>query len=96
MAPSQAWLRLRSRRLEYDLEPFVSPLPRFKPWEFARQTASLDHLSHGLLTLGIGLGDKDSCDHEKFSESGDNMILAEKLDESLDIITGLWTVKPFS
>jgi hypothetical protein len=39
------------------------------------------------LTLGIGLGDKDRCDYEKFGESADNRILAERLDESLDIIT---------
>jgi alkanesulfonate monooxygenase SsuD/methylene tetrahydromethanopterin reductase-like flavin-dependent oxidoreductase (luciferase family) len=56
--------------------------------DFARQTPSLDHLSHGRLTLGIGLGDKDRCNYEKFGESVDNRILAEKL-QSLDIITGL-------
>jgi hypothetical protein len=40
------------------------------------------------LTLGVGLCDKDSSDYEKFGENADNKILAEKLDESLDIITG--------
>ena len=91
---SLAAIALKTSRIR--LGTLVTPLPRFKPWKFARQTASLDHLSHGRLTLGIGLGDKDSCDHEKFGESADNRILAEKLDESLDIVTGLWTIKPFS
>jgi hypothetical protein len=40
------------------------------------------------LTLGIGFGDKDRCDYEKFGESVDNRILAEK-PQSLGIITGL-------
>ena len=74
----------------------VTALPRVKPWEVARQTVALDHLSHGRLTLGVGLGTKESCDYERFGESADNKILAEKLDESLKIISGLWTGKPFS
>jgi alkanesulfonate monooxygenase SsuD/methylene tetrahydromethanopterin reductase-like flavin-dependent oxidoreductase (luciferase family) len=74
----------------------VTPLPRFKPWEVARQTVALDHLSHGRMILGVGLGAKESCDYERFGESADNKILAEKLDESLDIISGLWTGKPFT
>ena len=48
------------------------------------------------MILGVGLGAKESCDYERFGESADNKILAEKLDESLDIITGLWTGRPFS
>ncbi len=74
----------------------VTPLPRLKPWEAARQTVSLDHLSHGRLTLGVGLGVKESCDYERFGESADNKVLAEKLDESLDIITGLWSGRSFN
>jgi len=74
----------------------VTALPRFKPWEVARQTVSLDHLSQGRLTLGVGLGTEESCDYERFGENADNKTLAEKLDESLDIITGLWTGRPFS
>ena len=74
----------------------VTALPRFKPWEVARQTISLDHLSQGRLTLGVGLGTEESCDYERFGENADNKTLAEKLDESLDIITGLWTGRPFS
>ncbi len=74
----------------------VTPLPRLKPWEVARQTVTLDHLSRGRMTLGVGLGLKESCDYERFGENADSKVLAEKLDESLRIITGLWTGRPFS
>ena len=74
----------------------LTPLPRLKPWIAARQTATLDQLSNGRLVLGVGLGAKESCDYSRFGESEDNKILAEKLDESLEIITGLWSGKPYS
>jgi alkanesulfonate monooxygenase SsuD/methylene tetrahydromethanopterin reductase-like flavin-dependent oxidoreductase (luciferase family) len=74
----------------------LTPLPRLKPWTAARQTATLDQLSNGRLILGVGLGAKESCDYARFGESEDNKVLAEKLDESLEIITGLWTGKPYS
>ncbi len=74
----------------------VTPLPRLKPWSVARQTVSLDHLSNGRLILGVGLGGKESCDYARFNEAEDEKVLAEKLDESLAIITGLWTGRRFS
>jgi hypothetical protein len=74
----------------------VTPLPRLKPWIVARQTVSLDHLSNGRMTLGVGLGGEESCDYERFGESADPKVLAERLDESLEIISGLWSGKEFS
>jgi len=91
---SLAAIALKTSRIR--LGTTVTPLPRLKPWEVARQTVALDHLSHGRMILGVGLGAKESCDYERFGESADNKILAEKLDESLDIINGLWTGRPFS
>ena len=40
-------------------------------------------------------GAKESCDYTRFGETEDNKVLAEKLDESLEIITGLWTGKSY-
>ena len=34
--------------------PMVTPLARRRPWNVARQVASLDHLSGGRVTLGVG------------------------------------------
>lgn len=74
----------------------VTPLPKLKPWVVARQTATLDNLSNGRMILGVGIGEEESTDYERFGEVADEKILAEKLDESLEIITGLWKGKPFS
>jgi alkanesulfonate monooxygenase SsuD/methylene tetrahydromethanopterin reductase-like flavin-dependent oxidoreductase (luciferase family) len=74
----------------------VTPLPKLKPWIVARQTVALDQLSNGRMTLGVGLGLEETCAYARLNENADNKVLAKKLDESLDIITGLWTGKPFS
>src|SRR6266571_616715 len=56
----------------------LSPLPRYKPWDLARRTATLDHLSNGRLILSAGLGAAESCDYARFGEEPDNAVLAEK------------------
>jgi alkanesulfonate monooxygenase SsuD/methylene tetrahydromethanopterin reductase-like flavin-dependent oxidoreductase (luciferase family) len=71
----------------------VTPLPRRRPWKLARETVSLDHLSNGRLTLGVGLGVPAEFEH--FGENSDNQVRAAKLDEGLEILAGLWSGKPF-
>lgn len=72
----------------------VTPLARRRPWKLARETVSIDHISNGRLILGVGLG--VPRDFEAFGEEANNKIRAEKMDEALDVLTGLWTGKPFS
>ena len=36
--------------------PMVLPLARRRPWKVARELTTLDHLSGGRLTVGVGLG----------------------------------------
>src|SRR5918992_5409157 len=38
------------------LGPLVTPLSRRRVQKFAREAVTLDHLSNGRLTLGVGLG----------------------------------------
>lgn len=73
----------------------LSPIPRYKPWAIARQITTLDHMSNGRMILSVGLGAVESCDYARFGEDPDNKVLAEKLDESLKIMTGLWSGKKF-
>lgn len=76
--------------------PLVTPLPRRRPWKVAREALTLDHLSKGRLILGVGIGAPPDVEFGYFGEECDAKIRAAMLDESLDIITGLWTGKPFS
>ncbi len=73
----------------------VAALPRYNPWWFAKMSATLDVLSKGRLILGLGLGGPEA-EFESFGEEYNLRILAQKMDESLAIIEGLWTGEPFS
>lgn len=72
----------------------LSPLSRRRPWKVARESVTLDHLSGGRLTMPVGLGAVDAFG--PFNEVRDRKERAELLDESLAILTGLWSGQPFS
>ena len=74
----------------------VTPVARRRPWKLARETASLDHLSQGRLTLSVGLGYPPETEFENFGELSAAGLRAQKLDEGLAILAGLWSGKPFS
>lgn len=74
----------------------VTPVPRRRPWKLARETVSLDHLSNGRLILGVGLGHPPGAEYERFGEEGAARVRAAKLDEGLEVLTGLWSGRPFS
>lgn len=77
------------------LGPLVTPVSRRRPWKLARETVTLDHLSNGRLILGVGLGFPPGADFEIFGDAADNKIRAERLDEGLAILAGLWSGRPF-
>ena len=56
---------------------------------------TLDHLSNGRLILSVGLGEPAQAEFAHFGEEPDPRIRAKKLDEGLEILTGLWSGKPF-
>jgi alkanesulfonate monooxygenase SsuD/methylene tetrahydromethanopterin reductase-like flavin-dependent oxidoreductase (luciferase family) len=73
----------------------VTPVARRRPWKLARETVSLDRLSGGRLILGVGLGSPETWEYGFFGEETDNRIRAEKLDEGLAILQGLWSGEMF-
>ena len=76
------------------LGPMITPLARRRPWKVALEALSLDHLSNGRLILGVGLG--ATSNYETWGEGSSPKILAQKLDESLEIITKLWSGETIS
>jgi alkanesulfonate monooxygenase SsuD/methylene tetrahydromethanopterin reductase-like flavin-dependent oxidoreductase (luciferase family) len=68
--------------------PMITPLSRRRIQKVARETVTLDHLSNGRLTLGVGLGNPE--DLEPFGEVVDPRERARALDEGLDRLDGLW------
>lgn len=73
----------------------VTPLPRRRPWKFARETASLDRLSGGRLIVGVGIGGGDK-EYDDLGEATDLKQRGAMLDEALDVVTGLWSGETFS
>jgi alkanesulfonate monooxygenase SsuD/methylene tetrahydromethanopterin reductase-like flavin-dependent oxidoreductase (luciferase family) len=75
--------------------PMVTPLPRRRPQKLACEVASLDALSNGRVVFGVGLGWPPK-EYSAFGEEVDIGVRAQKLEESLEILKGLWTGKEFS
>lgn len=77
------------------LGAILTPPARRRPWKLARETMTLDHLSGGRLVLPVGLGALDDGGFSKVGEPTDKKVRAGRLDESLEILTGLWSGEPF-
>jgi alkanesulfonate monooxygenase SsuD/methylene tetrahydromethanopterin reductase-like flavin-dependent oxidoreductase (luciferase family) len=92
------WIALAAAAAATDslrLGPMVTPVPRYRPAQLARQTASLDRLSGGRLTLGVGLGgDAYGAEFARTGEQVDGRVRAEMLDEALDVLLAAWSGLP--
>ena len=71
------------------LGPMITPLSRRRVQKVARETVTLDQLSRGRLTLGVGLG--NDADLEPFGEATDPRERARLLDEGLDQLARFWS-----
>ena len=93
------WVMMAAMAMETKrvrLGAILTPPARRRPWKLARETMTLDHLSGGRLVLPVGLGALDDGGFSKVGEPTDRKVRAELLDESLEILTGLWSGEPFS
>ncbi|MBL7080063.1 LLM class flavin-dependent oxidoreductase [Candidatus Bathyarchaeota archaeon] len=93
--PTVALAAIATRTEGIRFGAMITPLARRRPWKVAREMVSLDQLSGGRLMMGVGLGNPPA-EFEAFGEPASPRVRAEKLDEALEVITGLWAGEPFS
>jgi alkanesulfonate monooxygenase SsuD/methylene tetrahydromethanopterin reductase-like flavin-dependent oxidoreductase (luciferase family) len=89
-----AAMAMRTERVR--IGAIVTPPSRRRPWKLAREAMTLDRLSNGRLILPVGLGTLDDAGFANVGEPTEARIRAEMLDESLTILTGLWSGEPFA
>lgn len=98
------WVALAAMAVQTErirLGTSVTPLPRRRPWNVAREAAAVDQLSGGRMVLGVGLGDTGESigadpSFVRVGEERDPKRRGRILDECLEIVAGLWTGEPFS
>ncbi len=73
----------------------VTAPSRRRPWKLAREWTTLDQLSNGRAVLGVGLGASE-YDFERCHEDAALNIRAQRLDEALTIVDGLWSGREFT
>ena len=81
------------------LGAIISPLSRRRPWKVAREATTVDRLSNGRLVLPVGLGaadDRAISGIRRPPEAATRRERAERLDEALEILVGLWSGAPFA
>lgn len=74
--------------------PMVTPLPRRRPVKLAREVASLDRLSGGRVTLGVGIGGDGAGEFSGTGEQVDAAVRGAMLDEGLAVLAAAWTGDP--
>lgn len=92
-----AWMLLAAaavRTQRIHLGTMISPISRMRPWKIASEVLTLDHLSGGRAILAVGLGALD-VGFANFGEVTERKTRAELVDESLEIITRLWSGETF-
>jgi alkanesulfonate monooxygenase SsuD/methylene tetrahydromethanopterin reductase-like flavin-dependent oxidoreductase (luciferase family) len=89
-----AAMAMRTQRIR--LGTNVTPLPRRRVAKLAAEAVTLDHLSGGRLTLGLGLGDAWDVALANLGEQTDTRTRAAMLDEGLEVLVGLWSGEPFT
>lgn len=91
---TMAAMAMRTSRVR--LGAIITPPARRRPWKLARETMSVDRLSGGRLILPVGLGALDDGAFGNVGEPTGRRERAERLDETLAILEGLWSGEPFA
>lgn len=73
------------------LGALVTPVPRRRPENLARQVATLDALTGGRMIFGAGLGGPIEDEYGGFGDTTDPVVLAGRLDEGLELLRRYWS-----
>jgi alkanesulfonate monooxygenase SsuD/methylene tetrahydromethanopterin reductase-like flavin-dependent oxidoreductase (luciferase family) len=88
------WVLLTVMAMETErirLGPLVTAVARRRPGTLARQITSLDRLSGARLVFGAGLGFTLEAEFGTWGEPVEPRAVAQRLDEGLEVLTGLWS-----
>jgi len=91
--PIMAAIAVTTKKIRFG--SLLTAIGRRRPWEVARESVTVDHLSNGRLILPTGLGWAEDGAYTKAGIPSDRKVRAEMLDEGLEILDGLWSGKPF-
>src|SRR5690242_3948245 len=80
---------MATRTTRVRLGTMLTPLPWRRPWKVASQAVTLDQVSGGRAILAVGLGAVDA-ELGTTGEEVDRRVRAERLDEGIDLVAGLW------
>ena len=80
---------MAARTTRIKLGTMLTPLPWRRPWKVASQVVTLDQLSGGRAILAVGVG-ATATDLPSTGEVTGIHDRAERLDEGIDLIRGLW------
>lgn len=92
-----AWATLAAAAMVTErvrLGTLLTPAARYRPWDLASRVASVDRISQGRVTLGVGLGAMHG-NWLAFERDEGRAVRARKLDEVLAIYAGLMGGQPF-
>jgi alkanesulfonate monooxygenase SsuD/methylene tetrahydromethanopterin reductase-like flavin-dependent oxidoreductase (luciferase family) len=76
------------------LGTLVTPVARRRPEQLARQVATLDAVTGGRAIFGAGLGGPIDDEFGSFGDTTDPRVLAERLDEGLELLRRYWSGEP--
>ncbi|MFI9257956.1 LLM class flavin-dependent oxidoreductase [Streptomyces sioyaensis] len=76
------------------LGTLLTPVPRYRPQQLARQVATLDHLSGGRVIFAAGLGGPIEDEYGSFGDTEEPRLLGERLDEGLELLRRFWSGEP--
>ncbi len=93
------WILLAAAALSTSrlrLGTLLTPVARRRPEQLARQVATLDSLSGGRMIFAAGLGGPIEDEFGSFGDTTDPAVLAERLDEGLELLRRYWSGEPVS